>query len=82
MRDSIHMREFLPATQAGLRKVCQRYQQFNPDDVTLLEHWALLFFLLRGVPDEGHFFPSGKWATIQRLEGMLDEWAFALREQF
>lgn len=33
---------------------------------------AWLYFLLRATPDTAEWFPRGKWATLQRLEPILD----------
>ena len=37
------------------------------------EQAALLFCRLRNTPDSQDTFPTGKWATIQRIEGLLEE---------
>jgi hypothetical protein len=37
------------------------------------ENMAWLFFLLRELPDDEKTFPHGKWATIQHIEGQLEE---------
>jgi len=36
-----------------------------------LESAAALYFVLRVTPDEG--FPGGKWATVQHLEGLIED---------
>jgi hypothetical protein len=40
-----------------------------------IESWATIFFLLRAMPDDATVFASGKWATMQYLESLLDTWA-------
>ena len=75
-RDFISMHEFHYATAQGLRNVSEDYDLWSPlDEQHLPETWAALWFVLRLVPDEKHYFPCGKWSVLQRIEGMLDEWA-------
>lgn len=71
MRDSIALSEFLPTTQSGIRLLLEAYDLWEPESI----NWHELWFILRAVPDDEEFFPSGKWATIQRLEELLDEMA-------
>jgi hypothetical protein len=76
-RETIALREFSYEARRGLENISQSYDLYFPD----LENqygpntWAGLFFILREVPDTPDFFPKGKWATIQYLEGMLIQWA-------
>jgi hypothetical protein len=36
------------------------------------ERMAWVYFLIRKLPDKPEWFPRGKWATIQHIEGQLD----------
>jgi len=77
-RDYIAWREFLPSTQEAFKRICEQYLGLDApsaETITTIEWWASFFFLLRAVPDKDEFFPSGKWATIQRLEDLLNEYA-------
>jgi hypothetical protein len=75
IRDYISLNEFLPVTQQGLIKFCEDYDLFDPTQITLPDAWAELWFIMRTAPDNDYHFTSGKWATLQRLEGFLNEYA-------
>lgn len=36
------------------------------------EHWAWIWFQLRAAKDRPEWFPHGKWATLQFIQGQLD----------
>jgi hypothetical protein len=40
-------------------------------DAAATEHWAWAHFLLKVSPDRPEWFPKGKWATLQIIEGEL-----------
>jgi hypothetical protein len=73
-RDTIFLKEFLPHTQKGLMEV-SRHLELGVEDMAQPQDWAALLVLLREAPDLPSYFPAGKWATIQRIEEMLAEWA-------
>ena len=70
---SINMRSLSPTTYVALEKLCAErewtpvYGYMEPEQV------AWLTFKLAEVPDSDDTFPHGKWATIQRLQGMVSE---------
>lgn len=68
-RDTILLSEFMPITQLGFRKILDHYALWLPEVID----WFEFHYLLTFVPDTEEFFPSGKWATIQRVDGMLTE---------
>ena len=44
---------------------------FDPGECLTPSNAAYLFFRLRATPDD--YFPGGKWATIQHLETLIDD---------
>ena len=46
-------------------------QDFNRIEQPERMAWILL--ILKKLPDKESIFPHGKWATIQSIEGQLDE---------
>ena len=80
-RDGIYLSDLLPRTITGIRMFL--LQTEGSDDrvnTATPENWAWLWFQLRateGTDEEfdRSVFPSGKWATLQRIEQMLDECA-------
>lgn len=77
MRDTIFVKEFLPHTQQGLMEI-SRYLELGIEDMAQPQDWAALVFLLKQAPGTAQYFPAGKWATIQRIEAMLIDWADAV----
>jgi len=68
--------DFLAPARRGLERFCED----NDCEGLLdggLEVSAWLFFRLREAEDRAEWFPSGKWATLQRLEQLLSEAATA-----
>lgn len=45
-------------------------QNFNK--IELPDRMAWIVLLLRKIEDKDEYFPMGKWATIQSIEGQLD----------
>jgi hypothetical protein len=43
--------------------------------IELPERMAWVVLVLKVLPDRPEWFPRGKWATIQSIEGQLAEWA-------
>ena len=71
---SIHAKSLsYPAFQA-LEALCANMEW--PDLRAYVEpnDWALLVARLKHVPDSEDVFPRGKWATIQQMTMMLDDW--------
>lgn len=73
MRDTILRSDFLPKTVQGIRRYLEDHDGYDERLSGPIETWALLFFELRQAEDRTEWFPSGKWATIQRLEELLNE---------
>lgn len=73
-RDTILFSEFLPKTRAGFMKITERFDLMDMSDTGIPELWAGWSLLLKSIPDDEELFPSGKWATIQRIDQMLNEW--------
>lgn len=46
-----------------------------------LEQATVLFFRLKKVPDDPLIFPRGKWATIQRIEYLIEDFIVAERKE-
>lgn len=73
-RDCILRADFNPRTVQGLR---QFLEDHDGHDERLSngspEMWAFLWFQLREAEDKPEWFPSGKWATLQRIEALLIE---------
>ena len=70
------------AAQEGLR----RWAEYQHGDELLFdtigglpEHWAWICIQLRIAEDRPEWFPKGRWATIQVIEGLLLEQATAER---
>jgi len=72
-RDSLHLSDFLEKTQRGFQIFCADNDCLALLDSGLPENWALLYFKLRKAKDEPQWFPSGKWATLQRLEQLIED---------
>ena len=72
-RDYVRLRDFLPLTQQGLEAFCDANDCIGLIESSAPEHWALLYFKLRKAKDFAEWFPSGKWATLQRLERLIEE---------
>ena len=74
----INLSELLSKTQAGIREALHRVDRDDLADRNWfdLEQFAYLFFILRHLDDDADLFPSGKWATIQRVEDLCDKEAY------
>jgi hypothetical protein len=73
-RESISLSDFLPKTQQGMAVFCDDNECLGLIDTRApLNQWALLYFKLRKAKDRAEWFPSGKWATLQRLEQLLED---------
>lgn len=72
MTDYISIKSFRPETRIGLKEWGETLG-YDLEQVFNLEDWAWLLFLMKHTPDYEDYFLSGKWATIQFLEQMLNE---------
>ena len=76
-RESISVSDFLPMMRLGIECFCEDNRLPFLYGVLVmngsLEKWALLYFKLRKAKDRAEWFPSGKWATLQRLEQLLED---------
>jgi hypothetical protein len=63
-----------PLAQDGVKRFCSDHDLREVFESAKhgLEHAAYLWFLLRQAEDNIQYFPRGKWATLQTLEGLLD----------
>lgn len=71
----IHLKSLTPETYTALERVCGNYEwpDLHPWEQPELVAW--LSFKLKFIADSDDAFPRGKWATIQRLQAMLEEHA-------
>ena len=72
---SIHMRSLSPDTYAALENLCSDRKWADINKWMEPETVAWLVWRLRFVEDSEQHFPRGKWATIQRIEIMLNDLA-------
>ena len=74
---SIHMKSLSPLTYRALEGLSE--QRGWPDMQVYMEPQdvAWLTFRLKYVEDSEEDFPHGKWATIQRLQQMVEDAARA-----
>jgi len=65
--------ELLPSTAEALNslEIIGHVGRVNVDEQAM----AWLTFVLKELPDEARYFPHGKWATIQHIEGTLQRMA-------
>lgn len=76
-------RDFLPQTASAWRK----WRDDDPDrgelfpNILFPERAAHFYWVLRMHPDTPEMFPAGKWATVQRLEVILEEMFTPTSEQ-
>jgi len=71
--DYVRLDGFIPTTWDALRDLFEalgaHVKESQPTLVTV-ECAAASFFVLRFLPES--YFPGGKWATIQHLEGLIE----------
>ena len=76
-REMIFAGDFLPATYRGLERFVEDTMGWAVLEEGYLrgpvERWAMLYFRLKKAEDRPEWFPSGKWATVQRVERLLEE---------
>jgi hypothetical protein len=68
-----YLRNLKPDTLEGLRVVSSDFGWPDLYFYAQPEQIAWLSFKLKAVEDRAEYFPHGKWATIQRLQTLLDE---------
>lgn len=68
-----------PEAQRGIEKFCDERElgELFAGSKFDAERCSWLYFLLRAAADKPEWFPRGKWATLQRLEPILDSAAVA-----
>lgn len=70
--DYVDSKGFSPATGPWIKELVEALDGSPSGDVIIkAETAALLFFILRALPEED--FPGAKWATIQHLEGQIEK---------
>ena len=73
-RDGIYSSDFGWETRIGLAIILEDLDGHDGRlDNSTLENWAWIYFQLKEMPDMPDYFPRGKWATIQHIEGLLTE---------
>jgi hypothetical protein len=72
---SIHIGKLSAPAFGGIARWCEAHGWSPLMTWESPERVAWLTYLLRHVPDSEDVFPSGKWATIQRLQELVDEYA-------
>ena len=72
---SIHMRILSPDAYRALEGLISDRQWSDLYDWMEPEIVAWLVWRLKFVEDSEVYFPRGKWATIQRIEQLLDDYA-------
>ncbi len=58
----------------GILKLYRSWDLEQPAAWIMISEAALLFFRLRSAYDSPDYFPKGKWATIQYLGTLIDEY--------
>ncbi len=69
----INLGRLKPDTLAGLQLLSHERQWPELYAWTQEETVAWLTYRLRYAEDKPEYFPHGKWATIQRLQGFVEE---------
>ena len=72
---SIYMKSLSPETYYALEKLRSEFGWVDIYEYMEPELIAYLACRLKFVPDNADYFPKGKWATIQRLQDLVDEHA-------
>lgn len=72
---SIHMRVLSPDVYSALERLIADRQWAELYDWMEPESVAWLVWRLKFVDDTDLYFPRGKWATIQRIEQLLNNFA-------
>ena len=67
--------ELLPHTMLGLMLVVEKHPGWEGIDFYAMSTVDLVYFSeqLKEVDDTEEFFPAGKWATIQRLQQIIQK---------
>lgn len=68
---SIYMRDLSPLAYGALENLSTARDWVDIQPYMEPEPVAWLVYRLEVEPDNEDYFPSGKWATIQRLQEML-----------
>lgn len=67
----VNTSSFSPVTSPWIKELAEALDGSpSGDKILRVETAALLFFILRALPDDE--FPGGKWATIQHLESQIE----------
>ena len=67
--------ELLPHTMLGLMLVAEKGGEWKDLDFSAINIVDIVYFseYLKTVNDSEEFFPAGKWATIQRLQQLIQK---------
>lgn len=80
----INLSELHPKTRHGLQAIFESLDRQDLIDRMWLglDQAGEVFFLLRALEDKPEWFPTGKWATLQRLETLCERAAQACIEDY
>lgn len=76
----IHLGDLKPDTAMGLQGIADAHGWGDIQVWMSPEQVAWLTYRLKHVEDKPEWFPHGKWATIQRLQAMVDTFALSEHE--
>ena len=73
MEQVINLSSLKLATVTGIMEACVAYNLPRLTKEIKPSEFNELIDKLKEVPDKADYFPHGKWATIQRLQSILNE---------
>lgn len=68
--DFVRIEGFTEPTAKWLGEIIESLWGTPPPHLTV-EQASALYFIIRAQPDD--VFPGGKWATVQHLEGLIEQ---------
>ena len=71
--DSVGIHELSRDTQRAISEALEESGWDVGKSWIDLSTCAAIFFLLKYSPDDPELFPKGKWATLQRLEELIEK---------
>ena len=72
---SINLRLLSPDAYDALEALCEEREWPVPHGYLAVEETAYLAVRLKFVQDSEEVFPRGKWATIQHIQQLVEEYA-------
>ena len=67
------MKALSPESYSAIEDICYDYDLGDLRAYMSPEWVSWLAWILRCIPDNDKYFPRGKWATIQRIQGWLEK---------